>query len=153
MSCPLVNLTKIIVQQFNRTVWTGFSAQAARSYAPFTDLEKLNDTKIWVYPLTKASEAESRMTRMQNLSVGVTLESKVAAIDGILGNSYLDPLIDAVNEIQEAFDPKNGGGIPATIMANGFTWLGFESNPIYMPDRLVAKGQFTSVTAFNYRTL
>lgn len=152
MNSPIVKLTKLIIEQFNLTVWST-SMVAARSYAPFTDLDKLNEIKVWVYPLAKASEVESRKTRMQNLSVGVTVESKVAAIDGIQGNTYLDPLVDLVNEIQDAFDPTNGGGIPNTIRVNGYAWLGFENNPIYLPDRLVTKGQFTSVTAFNYRTL
>ncbi len=113
-----------------------FTAQ--RMALPLFTLEEMKDLRVTVVPREIARSILDRARDEEEVRVDVAVQKKVASA----AVAEVDPLLALVQEISDFLNRRAMG----TAM-----WKGTENKPVYAPEHLHEKQQFTSVLTVTYR--
>jgi hypothetical protein len=137
-TAPIIELADALVQALNDDAFSlPFTAQ--RRYLPQVDLEHADALHIFIAPRAIATSLATR-TSTEDL---YTLD--IAVIRRAATDADPDALAGLVGEIA---DWTRFRGLPAMP---GAVWSGVEVNPIFAPDHLKERRQFTSIISVTYR--
>ncbi len=115
-----------------------FTAQ--RMALPLFTLEEMKTLHVTVVPREVASSVLDRSRDEEEVKVDVAVQKKVAS--AVV--SEVDPLLALVQEISDFLNRR---------AMNAATWKRTESKPVYAPEHLHEKQQFTSVLTITYRAV
>ena len=113
-----------------------FTAQ--RVALPAFTLEEMRTLHVTVVPREIASSILDRARDEDEIKVDVAVQKKVAS--AAVGE--VDPLLALVQEVADFLNRRSMGVA---------TWKRTENKPVYAPDHLREKQQFTSVLTVTYR--
>jgi hypothetical protein len=126
----------------------GFTA--TRCYLPVLDRSNLDAINVFVIPASDESEIASRVHVKADYKVDIgLLKSLVVGEDNSFSNAELDGLMLKVRAI------KNWLKAEANRRQEGeefvYVWHKTDHTPLYFPEHLESKRQFTSFVTANYR--
>ena len=113
-----------------------FTAQ--RMALPLFTMEEMKDLHVTVVPREIASSILDRARDEDEVKVDVAVQKKVTSA----ATTEVDPLQALVQEIADFLNRKAMGDA---------TWKKTENKPVYAPEHLREKQQFTSVLTVTYR--
>ena len=113
-----------------------FAAQ--RMALPLFTLEEMQALHVTVVPREVAGSVLDRARDENEVKVDVAVQKKVASA----ANEEIDPLMSLVQEIADFLNRRAMGDA---------TWKKTENKPVYAPEHLREKQQFTSVLTVTYR--
>ena len=133
----LADISDAVVTALNGHTF-GMSFAAVRSYRPVYTREEMKDLHVTVVPREIASSILDRARDEDEVRVDVAVQKKVASasVDDV------DPLLALVQEISDFLNRQAMGDA---------TWRKTENKPVYAPEHLREKQQFTSVLTVTYR--
>ena len=111
---------------------------AERVALPAFTLEEMKDLHVTVVPREIASNILDRARDEDEVKVDVAVQKKVASA----AVEEVDPLLALVQEISDFLNRAAMGDA---------TWKKTENKPVYAPEHLREKQQFTSVLTVTYR--
>lgn len=132
----IADLADLLVAALNAGTFSE-SFTAARRPIPLFNLEELKDLTVTVVPRTLETTMLTRRHDMHEIAIDIAIQKRVESED----NDELDPLLNLVQEINDAVNRTDLGGAK---------WLKTENDPIYAPDHLHEKRVFTSVLTVTY---
>jgi len=132
-----VQVAQAVTDALNANEFTvTFTAQ--RAALPAFTLEEMKDLHVTVVPREVASSVLDRTRDEQEVKVDVAVQKKVASADV----AEVDALLALVQEISDFLNRKAMGDA---------AWKKTENKPVYAPEHLREKQQFTSVLTVTYR--
>lgn len=114
------------------------SFTAERKALPLFKLDDMDTLHVTVVPRELEISLETRAKDTHEVKVDVAIQQQVDSIE----TTDVDPLLALVQEIADYLNRK---------AMSGAHWLKTENKPIYAPDHLHEKNQFTSVLTLTYR--
>lgn len=142
MSARITAIAEALKNELNAHAFS-LAFTATRSYQPLRDLTDFKTLRVTVVPGALTMEPDTRESTQDDHIIHVAVQKKLAAP---ANNAELDPLMALVQEIVESVRFIRLDAFPDAA------WLKAESVPIFIPEHLEQKQQFTSVIAFTYRT-
>jgi hypothetical protein len=115
-----------------------FTAQ--RMALPLFTLEEMQTLHVTVVPREVASNVLDRSRDENEIKVDVAVQKKVASA----AIEEVDPLLSLVQEISDFLNRRSMGDAG---------WVKTENKPVYAPEHLREKQQFTSVLTLTYRVV
>lgn len=113
---------------------------AERAALPTFTLEEMQTLHVTVVPREVASSILDRARDEDEVKVDVAVQKKVASA----AVEEVDPLLALVQEIADFLNRRDMGDA---------TWRKTENKPVYAPEHLREKQQFTSVLTVTYRVV
>jgi len=111
---------------------------AERMALPAFTLEEMQTLHVTVVPREVAGSVLDRARDEDEVKVDVAVQKKVASA----ANEEIDPLLALVQEIADFLNRRP---------MDGASWKKTENKPVYAPEHLREKQQFTSVLTVTYR--
>jgi hypothetical protein len=124
----------------------GFSLPftAVRTYRPEFELADMDDLHVTVVPAgIPAMDRASRALKQRDYRIDVAVQKKFATGDG----TELDPLMDLVEEIVNAFDSQKLAGCDPAIC------VAVSNAPVFAPEHMEEYRQFTSIITLTFRVI
>jgi len=113
-----------------------FTAQ--RMALPLFTLEEMQDLHVTVVPREVASSVLDRASDEDEVKVDVAVQKRAASV----AVADVDPLLAFVQEIADFLNRRQMGDA---------IWKKTENKPVYLPEHLREKEQFTSVLTVTYK--
>lgn len=113
-----------------------FTAQ--RMALPLFTLEEMQDLHVTVVPREVASSVLDRASDEDEVKVDVAVQKRTASV----AVADVDPLLAFVQEIADFLNRQQMGDA---------IWKKTENKPVYLPEHLREKEQFTSVLTVTYK--
>jgi hypothetical protein len=113
-----------------------FTAQ--RLALPLFTLEEMQDLHVTVVPREVASSVLDRASDEDEVKVDVAVQKRAASV----AVADVDPLLSLVQEIADFLNRRQMGDA---------IWKKTENKPVYLPEHLREKEQFTSVLTVTYK--
>ena len=139
----IIKIADAVVDALN-TPPTPFSLSfnAERLYQPIFELPEMADLHVSVVPSAiPEMKAETRQSKTRSYAIDIAVQQKISSDDP----SELDPLMDLVEEIIDAFDGKRLDNYSSAICVLS------KNEPVFDPEHLAKLRQFTSVITLTYR--
>jgi hypothetical protein len=136
----VVQVAQAVTDALNahRTFSMAFTAQ--RVALPAFTLEEMDVLHVTVVPRDLSRRLFDRARDEQQVGVDVAVQKRVAST----APADVDPLLSLVQEIADFLNRRDVGGAH---------WRRTENKPVYAPEHLREKRQFTSVLTITYEVI
>lgn len=140
MSAELTQVAAAVVTALNAGSWS-MSFTAVRQHVVSPKLEDLGTMLVAVVPISSDIEQFTRGSVVKVIAADVGVMARVSAID----TATIDPYVDLVDEIVDAFHGKRLTGLPAAMCTAS------RPEPIYDALRLEQERLFFSIINLEFR--
>lgn len=142
MASMLIQIADAVVAGVNAATLS-MPVTAKREYQPLFELEDMQNLHVTAVPKSVDVSRASRSQAVYDYKIDVAVQRKFAEDSA----AEIDPLMQLVEEIADAFRFKALPGLPGAI------WVKTEHPAIYAPEHMSELRQFTSVLTFTFREI
>lgn len=142
-SALLIDLPEAIVDELNAGSFSK-AFTATRAAVPDFDRKDMDTLRVTVVPRTMTSAVLTRSDDNRDAQINIGIQQ---AVDGFT-NAIIDPFLDFTEEILDYLNRKN-----LTVGTTTYLWQKSENAPIYAPEHLKERRQFTAILTMTYREI
>ena len=137
-AAPIIQLADALAEALSADELS-LPVTAERRYLPQVDLEDADTLHVFIAPRAIATSLATRTSTEDLYTVDIAVIKRAAT------DAEADTLAGLVAEIADWTRFRGLSGMPGAV------WTGVEVNPVFAPEHLKERRQFTSVISVTYR--